>query len=96
METPINDSPDRDVQDKQTSPTVSKDKWLVHARAKLTKGYILIVSTERRSANFYKSGSGYEMCAYKVATELVQRGIVKKQKDHYLGTAYVLADDQAA
>jgi hypothetical protein len=72
-------------------PTVTKDKWITHAVRKLEKGYILVVANDRRSANFYKAGSGYEMCSYQAAVQMVRDGAVIKVRDHYLGTAYALA-----
>lgn len=79
-------------QEKRNAPTVTKEKWRSHAIAKLERGYVLIVGTQRRNANFYQPGKGYEMCAYNVATQLVKEGFVVKAYDHHLGTAYALAD----
>jgi Rad3-related DNA helicase len=75
----------------QERPTVTKDKWITHALRKLEKGYILIVGNGRRSANFYRAGSGYEMCSYQAAVQMVRDGLVVKTHDHYLGTAYALS-----
>lgn len=72
-------------------PTVTKDKWIAHARRKLEKGYILIVGNGRRTANFYRAGSGYETCSYQAAVQMVRDGLLVKTRDHYLGTAYMLA-----
>ena len=76
--------------ERTTAPTVSKEKWLHHARAKLARGYVLIVGTERRVANFYQAGKGYEMCAYNVAKQLVKSGLVAPVRAHHLGTVYAL------
>lgn len=75
------------------SPSVSKEKWAVHAKTKLANGYILIVSDLRRNANFFRAGKGYETCAYNVALQLVREGSVTKAYDHHLGTAYLLSPD---
>lgn len=82
---------DRDLQDRRVGPTVSKDKWANHARQKMLKGYVLIVGTTRRTANFYSKEKGYEMCAYNVAKQLVKEGIVVKTGTHHLGDVYELA-----
>ncbi len=79
-------------EEKRNAPTVSREKWQAHAIGKMTRGYVLIVGTERRSANFYLPGRGYEMCAFDTAKRLIKEGIVVKSHDHYLGTAYKLAD----
>jgi hypothetical protein len=73
-------------------PSVSRDKWLEHARKKLTAGYVLIVNTTRSSANFYKAGAGYEACAYRVALSLIQSGMVVESGDHDLGMKYRLSE----
>ncbi|NBB86835.1 MAG: hypothetical protein GVY12_11545 [Bacteroidetes bacterium] len=77
----------------QTSPTVSREKWEVHALRKLAKGYVLIVSRERKNANFHSPTKGYEMCAYQVAKKLVNDGLVEQTREHHLGTVYELADE---
>jgi hypothetical protein len=88
METTENTSSERTPHER---PTVTKDKWIAHARRKLEKGYILIVGNGRRTANFYKTGSGYETCSYQAAVQMVRDGLLVKTRDHYLGTAYMLA-----
>jgi len=77
----------------QTSPTVSREKWEVHALRKLAKGYVLIVSKERKNANFHSPTKGYEMCAYQVARKLVKDGLVEQTREHHLGAVYELADE---
>lgn len=83
-------SNDRDYQDRRVGPTVSKDKWVNHARAKMARGYVLIVGTTRRTANFYAKDKGYEMCAYNVAKQLIKDGAVVRTGDHHLGDVYEL------
>ncbi len=90
MEIPERDQ-EQSPQEKRNAPTVTKEKWRSHALAKLERGYVLIVGTQRRTANFYQPGKGYEMCAYNVATQLIKEGSVVKAYDHHLGTAYGLA-----
>ncbi|MDX1548888.1 MAG: hypothetical protein R3247_17950 [Rhodothermales bacterium] len=85
-----------DPQEKRNAPTVSKEKWHAHAVAKLSRGYCLIVGTQRRSANFYQPGKGYETCAFHIARQLVKEGTVVKGGTHYLGTLYILAGDAVA
>ena len=76
--------------ERTTAPTVSREKWLLHAQAKLARGYVLIVGTERRVANFYQAGKGYETCAYPVAKQLIKNGLVAPVRAHHLGTVYAL------
>lgn len=84
----------RDFQEKEVHypPTVTKEKWHSHILAKLARGYVLIVGTERRNANFFMRGKGFETCAYDAARQLVKAGVLVKAYDHYLGTAYTLAE----
>ena len=81
---------ERESQERKIGPTVSKDKWINHAVAKLSRGYVLIVGTEKKSANFHSKEKGYEMCAYNVARQLIRDGLVKKTRDHHLGEVYEL------
>lgn len=83
-------SSDRDLQDRKVGPTVSKDKWVNHAKQKMSKGYVLIVGTTRKTANFYSKEKGYEMCAYNVAKQLIKDGLVAKTGQHHLGDVYEL------
>lgn len=88
-------SSERDYQDRRVGPTVSKDKWLNHAKAKLAKGYTLIVGTQRKTANFYLKSKGFEACPHNVAKQLIKDGIVVEAGTHHLGTVYKLKDDVA-
>lgn len=83
---------ERDTQERKIGPTVSKDKWVNHARNKLSRGYVLIVGTARKNANFYSQEKGYEMCAYNVARQMIKDGLVRKVRDHHLGEVYELID----
>lgn len=83
-------SNDRESQDRRIGPTVSKDKWVNHAKQKMTRGYVLIVGTTRRTANFYSKEKGYEMCAYNVAKQLIKEGAIVKTGEHHLGDVYEL------
>jgi len=83
----------RDSQELRVSPTVSKEKWFIHARTKLQKGYVLIVGKERRVANFYKPAIGYEPCPYPTAKRLVQLGVIVEKGEHDLGTIYTLSPE---
>jgi len=83
---------ERDTQERKIGPTVSKDKWVNHARGKLSRGYVLIVGTERKNANFYSKEKGYEMCAYNVARQMIKDGLVHKVRDHHLGDVYELVE----
>lgn len=75
----------------RSSPTVSKEKWAMHARAKLLKGYILIIADGRRTASFFKEGRGFEPCPFKIAKALVEMGLVEEAGTHFLGTRFVLS-----
>jgi hypothetical protein len=84
-----------DYQERRVGPTVSKDKWVNHAKAKLSKGYALIIGKNKRTANFYLRSKGFEMCPYNVAKQLVKDGLVVEAGEHPLGTMYRLADNVA-
>jgi hypothetical protein len=79
-----------------SSPSVTKDRWIAHAKNKLSRGYVLIVGNGRRNANFFKPGKGYEMCAFAVAQQMVREGILEEAGQHALGTRYVLSSDADA
>lgn len=87
---------DSDYTEVRAVPSVSRDRWLDHARKKLDKGYCLIVSDKRRNANFYLAGKGYETCQHKTALLLIKQGIVKKAGKHHLGTIYKLSEKAIA
>lgn len=76
--------------ERRIGPSVSRDKWLNHARTKLQRGYVLIVGKGKRTANFYSRDKGYEMCAFEVARALVGSGEVVASGEHHLGTVYTL------
>jgi hypothetical protein len=90
---PIETTRESDFADRKTGPTVSKDKWLNHARSKMSRGYLLIVGNERKNANFYLRDKGYEMCPYQVAKGMIKAGLVEEAGEHYLGTLYKLRAD---
>jgi len=79
--------------DFRSSPTVSKEKWANHARAKLLKGYVLIIADGRRTASFHKEGRGFEPCPFKIAKALVEMGLVEEAGTHFLGTKYQLSSE---
>ena len=74
------------------SPTVSKEKWAVHAQKKLQKGYVLIIAHGRRTASFFKEGRGFEPCPFKIAKALAEMGMVEDAGPHFLGTKYILSE----
>lgn len=88
----IDSSGDQDTGIRLTGPTVTRDRWTHHALLKLSKGYVLIVSTTRKNVNFHSPQKGYEMCAYDVARKLIADGAVVKSRSHHLGDVYVLAE----
>ncbi len=81
---------EREQQELRIGPTVTKDKWLNHAKSKLSRGYVLIVGRKRKTANFHSSAKGYEMCSYQVARQLIKDGTVRKVREHHLGDVYEL------
>lgn len=83
-------SSEREQQERRTGPTVSREKWVNHAKAKLARGYVLIVGKNRRTANFYLRNRGYEMCGYDVAKQLIKEESVIEAGEHSLGTIYAL------
>lgn len=74
----------------------SKERWAKHAISKLTKGYKLIISKTRRSANFHKPGSGFETCPHKTAMKLVHAGYLNEIGEHDLGIIYELKPEYVA
>ncbi|WP_397547933.1 hypothetical protein ABUL39_06715 [Rhodothermus marinus] len=82
--------------ERRVGPTVSKDKWINHAKNKLARGYVLIVGTERRNANFYLRGKGYEMCPYDIAQAMIKQGLVVQTGKHHLGLIYELVPEVKA
>ncbi len=77
--------------ERRIGPSVSREKWFLHARTKLQRGYVLIVGKGKRTANFYSREKGYEMCAFEVARALVSSGEVVASGEHHLGTVYTLS-----
>lgn len=82
--------------ERRIGPTVSKDKWIHHAKNKLARGYVLIVGTRRRSANFYLRGKGYEMCPYDIAQAMIKQGLLVQTGQHHLGLIYELVPELKA
>ncbi len=82
-----------DYLDSRAAPSVSREKWALHAHAKMSKGYVLIVSTARKSANFFMPGKGYDPCPIITAKRLIEQGLVVADGRHPLGERYILAPD---
>ncbi|MEM1125299.1 MAG: hypothetical protein AAGI71_01515 [Bacteroidota bacterium] len=76
----------------RTPPSVSKDKWLTHIRRKLAKGYVVIVNDERKTANFFKPGKGYESCAFQAAQAMIESGELVHTGQRPNGLKYELND----
>lgn len=89
-ETPSSGS---DFRDSRAAPSVSREKWALHAHTKLSKGFVLIVSPVRKSANFFMPGKGYDPCPIITAKRLIEQGIVVPDGRHPLGDRYILAPD---
>lgn len=87
----MDSSGEQDAGERRTGPTVTRDRWVNHARQKLARGYVLIVSSTRKNANFYSPQKGYEMCAFDVARKLIAEGLVEKTRKHHLGDVYELS-----
>lgn len=87
----MDSSGEQDAGERRTGPTVTRDRWVNHARQKLARGYVLIVSNTRKNANFYSPQKGYEMCAFDVARKLIVEGLVEKTRKHHLGDVYELS-----
>lgn len=87
---------DQSSQERRVGPTVSRDKWYLHAKQKLARGYKLIVARDgKKRANFWTPEKGFEMCAYEVARALVLSGEVHAVGEHPLGTMYELVEAPA-
>ncbi len=61
----------------------------------MSRGYVLVVSKNKKNANFFMTTKGYEMCPFNVAKQLIKDGIVVEDGEHHLGTRYKLAEDVA-
>lgn len=88
----LDQNKDANNAERRVGPTVSRDKWLLHARQKLAKGYVLIYTTGKKRANFWHRDRGYEMCAFEVARALIASGEVHAVGEHHLGTMYQLKE----
>ncbi len=75
------------------SPSVSPEKWRQHALRKLGQGYVLIIGKNRRNANFYKAGKGFEPCAFAAASKLAEQALLEEAGRHPLGTVYKLTSN---
>ena len=75
------------------SPSVTKERWLKHAVHKLSKGYMLIVNSERRVANFYKGYGDFESCSYQTARALISGEFVESDGEDPMGIIYKLKSD---
>lgn len=82
-----------EFKDTRAAPSVSREKWALHAHTKLSRGYVLIVSPVRKSANFFMPGKGYDPCPIITAKRLIEQGIVIADGKHPLGDRYRLAPD---
>ena len=82
----------REFQDIRSGRTVSTEKWVIHARQKLAKGYVLVVNPERKTATFFMPGRGYEACNFKAAQALIKAGEVVEAGRRASGLKYELAD----
>lgn len=71
----------------------SKERWAKHAITKLSKGYKLVISKTRISANFFKEGSGYETCPHKTAVKLVKNGFLDEVGENEQGVVYTLKEE---
>lgn len=85
--------PDSEYRESRSAPTVSRDKWILHARTKLDKGYSLIISEGRKNASFFLAGRGYEPCPFVTAKRLVELRVVVASGKHPLGALYTLSPD---
>lgn len=87
---------ERDGWDGGIQPSVSKDKWVRFAIQKMERGYVMILSDERKSACFFMAGKGYEGCSFKVARQMILDGLLVESGGHPLGKIYLLDTDALA
>ncbi len=80
----------KDVQFTTSLSSDSKERWAKHAINKLSKGYKLIVSRTRKTANFHKESTGFETCPHRTAMRLISEGYLKETGEHALGGVYEL------
>ena len=74
-------------------PTVSKDKSLQLALNKLSRGWIIVLGSKGKNANFFKPGKGFDPMLYSVAKKLIELDLIREDGSHFLGTKYVLAEN---
>lgn len=64
-------------------------KWLPLAEQKFKRGYVLVINDQRRVANFFKPGKGYEPCPYRIARDMIIEGVIAETgKRRPLGLEY--------
>lgn len=64
-------------------------KWLPLADKKFKRGYVLVIHEQRRIANFFKPGKGYEPCPYRIAQDMILEGLITETgKRRPLGLEY--------
>ena len=73
-------------------PTVSTDQWKKYAIKKMSAGYLLIISSTRNMAKFYKGEGVIEPCSYRTAKRLLRQGCIEPVGTHLTGTIYQLSE----
>ncbi|GAB5521120.1 MAG: hypothetical protein RhofKO_33710 [Rhodothermales bacterium] len=68
-------------------------QWLQSAAQKFSRGFVLLINKEKKTARFFKAGKGYHACPYRMALLLVQHGMVTEVRPHPIhGAAFGLAE----
>lgn len=86
-------SESKDIQSSISLSSDSKERWARHAISKLSKGYKLILSKTRNTANFYKGSGDFETCPHRTATRLIKEGFLVETGEHMLGIVYELKEE---
>ena len=76
-----------------TASTISGEKWFKHITWKLSRGYDLLVRSDREIANFYRGYGDYEPCSYKMARQMIKAGYLVEKGEEENGTYYGLVEE---
>ncbi|MEM6647415.1 MAG: hypothetical protein AAF730_14320 [Bacteroidota bacterium] len=68
-------------------------QWLQSAAQKFSRGFVLLINREKKTARFFKAGKGYHACPYRMALLLLQHGLIVEVRQHPIhGAAFGLAE----
>ena len=79
-------------QSQGAAPSVSSEQWRKYALSKMSSGYLLIISSTRNYARFYRGNGELENCSYRIARRLLLEGLLEEVGPHVKGTLYQLSE----